>query len=102
MISFIVPFMTIEKDKFLNINEGFEYSNSANIVYSTIKTIKNINSLKCEKEIILVDNSHTWPEIELPNLRVIKGWQSLPLKKINIKFLLFLTYGFVFLTLFNY
>ena len=83
MISFIVPFMTVEEDKFLNLNEGFEYSDSANVVYATIKTIKNINTLKCEKEILLVDNSHTWPEIELPNVRVIKGWQALPLEKLE-------------------
>jgi len=83
MISFIVPFMTVEEDKFLNLNEGFEYSDSANVVYATIKTIKNINTLKCEKEILLVDNSHTWPEMELPNVRVIKGWQALPLEELE-------------------
>ena len=83
MISFIVPFMTVEKDKFLNINEGFEYSDSENIVDCTIKTIKNINSLKCEKEILLVDNSHTWPKIDLLNVRVIKGWQALPLEELE-------------------
>ena len=86
MISFIVPFSTIEKDKFLNLNEKedlWEENDSANIIYSTIKTIKNINSLKCEKEILLVDNSHTWPEMELPNVRVIKGWQALPLKELE-------------------
>jgi hypothetical protein len=86
MISFIIPFSTIEKDKFLNLNEKkdlWEENDSANIIYSTIKTIKNINSLKCEKEILLVDNSHTWPEIELPNVRVIKGWQALPLEELE-------------------
>jgi len=83
MISFIVPFMTIVKDKFLNINEGFEYSDSENMIYATTKTIKNINSLKCEKEILLVDNSHTWPEVDLPNVRVIKGWQALPLEELE-------------------
>lgn len=86
MISFIVPFSTIEKDKFLNLNEKedlWEENDLSNIVYSTIKTIKNINSLKCEKEILLVDNSHTWPEIELPNVRVIKGWQALPLEELK-------------------
>jgi hypothetical protein len=83
MISFIVPFMTVEEDKFLNLNEGFEYSDSANVIYSTIKTIKNINSLKCEKEILLVDNSHTWPEVDLPNVRVIKGWQALPVEELE-------------------
>ena len=83
MISFIVPFMTVEEDKFLNLNEGFEYSDSANVVYATIKTIKNINTLKCEKEILLVDNSHTFPDIDLPNVRVIKGLQALPLKELE-------------------
>ena len=83
MISFIIPFVTVEKDKFLNLNEGFDYSNSDNVVFSTIKTIKNINSLKCEKEIILVDNSHTWPDLELPNVRVIKGWQALPIEELK-------------------
>ena len=83
MISFIIPFMTVERDKFLNLNEGFEYSDSANVIYSTIKTIKNINSLKCEKEILLVDNSHTWPDVDLPNVRVIKGWQALPVEELE-------------------
>ena len=86
MISFIIPFSTIEKDKFLNLNEKEELwkeNASANIIYSTIKTIKNINSLKCEKEILLVDNSHTWPEMNLPNVRVIKGWQALPLEELE-------------------
>ena len=69
MISFIVPFMTVEKDKFLNLNDGFEFSDSSSVIYSTIKTIKNINTLKCEKEIILVDNSHTWPNLDLPNFK---------------------------------
>ena len=86
MISFIIPFSTIEKDKFLNLNEKedlWEENDAGNIVYSTIKTIKNINSLKCEKEIILVDNSHTWLEVDLPNVRVIKGWQALPLEELE-------------------
>ena len=75
MISFIVPFTTYEKDKFLNLNKGFEYSNVNNTVFSTFKTIKSINSLKCEKEILLIDNSNTFPNVSLPNLRVIKGFQ---------------------------
>ena len=86
MISFIVPFSTIEKDKFLNLNEKedlWEENDSANIIFSTIKTIKNINSLKCEKEILLIDNSHTFPDVELPNVRVIKGWQALPLEELE-------------------
>ena len=87
MISFVVPFSTIEKDKFLNLNEKelshWLENDSANIVYSTIKTIKNINSLKCEKEILLMGNSHTWSNIDLPNVRVIKGWQALPLEELE-------------------
>ena len=86
MISFIIPFSTIEKDKFLNLNEKedlWEENDAGNIVYSTIKTIKNINSLKCEKEILLVDNSHTWPDVDLPNVRVIKGWQALPVEELE-------------------
>ena len=86
MISFIIPFSTIEKDKFLNLNEKedlWKENDSANIIYSTIKTIKNINSLECEKEILLMDNSHTWPKVDLPNVRVIKGWQALPLEELE-------------------
>jgi hypothetical protein len=86
MISFIIPFSTIEKDKFLNLNEKdsiWEENDSASIIFSTIKTIKNINTLKCEKEILLVDNSHTFPDIDLPNVRVIKGLQALPLKELE-------------------
>jgi len=83
MISFIVPFTTYEKDKFLNLNKGFEYSNINNTVFSTFKAIKSINSLKCEKEILLIDNSHTWPEMKLPNVRVIKGWQAIPLEELK-------------------
>ena len=83
MISFIIPFVTVEEDKFLNLNDGFDITDSSAIVYSTIKTIKNINSLKCEKEIILVDNSHTWPNLDLPNLKVIKGWQAVPLEELR-------------------
>ena len=40
MISFIVPFSTIEKDKHLNLNEKedlWEENNESNIVYCTIK-----------------------------------------------------------------
>lgn len=83
MISFVVPFCTVEKDKFLNLNAGYDESDSSNVVFSTIKAIKSINSLKCDKEIILVDNSHTWPDIALPNVRVIKGWQAIPVEELK-------------------
>jgi hypothetical protein len=32
---------------------------------------------------LLVDNSHTWPEVDLPNVRVIKGWQALPVEELE-------------------
>ena len=86
MISFIVPFSTIEDEKFLNLNEKdtiWSENDSANIVFSTLKTLKNIESLDCEKEIILVDNSHTWPEVDLPYVKVVKGWQALPLEELK-------------------
>lgn len=50
MISFIVPFSTIEKGGFLNLNEKkalWEENDFASIMYSTLKTIKNINNLNC-------------------------------------------------------
>ena len=86
MISFIVPFSTIKKGHFLNLNEKngmWDENDESNVIYSTMKTLKNINSLKCEKEILLIDNSHTWPGIELPNVRVVKGWQALPKKELE-------------------
>ena len=86
MISFIVPFSTIKKGHFLNLNEKngmWDENDESNVIYSTMKTLKNINSLKCEKEILLIDNSHTWPDIELPNVRVVKGWQALPKKELK-------------------
>jgi hypothetical protein len=48
VISFIVPFSTIEKGGFLNLNEKkalWEENDFASIMYSTLKTIKNINNL---------------------------------------------------------
>ena len=48
-----------------------------------MQTLQNINTLKCEKEILLIDNSHTWPDIELPNVRVVKGWQAIPKKELE-------------------
>ena len=76
----------LEGRSFLNLNEKdvlWDENDSANIVYCTIRTIKNINSLKCEKEILLIDNSHTFPDIDLPNVRVIKGWQALPREELE-------------------
>ena len=87
MISFIIPYCTIEKDKFLNLNEKellhWLENDSSNILHSTIKTIRNVNTLKCEKEILIIDNSHTFPDIDLPNVRVIKGWQALPREELE-------------------
>lgn len=73
MISFIVPFAA---------NNGqltyWDRTDTENIISNTIDCIKNINkTFSLDKEIILVDNTHNFPDIEMPNLKVIKGWQGL-------------------------
>ena len=37
----------------------WDENDESNVIYSTLKTLKNINTLKCDKEILLIDNSHT-------------------------------------------
>lgn len=73
MISFIIPF---------SANDGqLEYwpkTDTPRIILTTINCIRNINDVfDQEKEIILVDNTHNFPDIKMPNLRIIKGWQAL-------------------------
>ena len=63
MISFIIPFSTIEKDKFLNLNEKedlWEENDSANIIYCTIKTIKNIKKLVTEYSRFFFNRYWVW------------------------------------------
>ena len=47
------------------------------MVTMTIKVIRNIEKYNGDYEIILVDNSNNWPQIGIPNLRVVKGYQYL-------------------------
>ena len=86
MISFIVPYATIEKKNNINLNETenlWNENNSDNILYSTLKTIRSINSLNCDKEILLIDNTHTFPNINLPNVKIIKGFQALSVEELK-------------------
>jgi hypothetical protein len=73
MISFIVPFASNDgKLDYWNITD------TDSIVSNTVDCISNINkTFSIDKEIILVDNTHNFPNIELPNLKIIKGWQGL-------------------------
>ena len=79
-ISFVMTYCTVEKDKhlLLDIKDWISQTDSEEIRKSTIAVINNINKY-CEEphEIILVDNSHTWEEVPMDNLRVIKGVQTL-------------------------
>ena len=78
-ISFIIPFCSIDKTKHLNIPSSWPESNYFATVITTMRVIKNIINTKVSEnvyEIILVDNSHNWPDIDLPNVKVIKGFQG--------------------------
>ena len=73
MISFIIPFAS---------NDGrliyWGRTDTDSIVSNTVSCINNINkTFSIDKEIILVDNTHNFPHIELPNLKIVKGWQGL-------------------------
>ena len=88
MISFIIPFCTIEKSSTLKLDEkrnqvdsAFEQTNSQLIADATDKVIKNIGkNCNQEHEIIIVDNSNTFSwylnQEDYKNLRVIKGLQT--------------------------
>ena len=71
MISFIIPFAS----KGDNLHE-WKDTDSSMIIFSTIMAIKNINKIvDVDKEIILVDNTNTFPNIEITNLKIVKGLQ---------------------------
>ena len=79
MISFVLNFCSIEKNRYLNISSSWLPNNYFKMVSTTIKIIRNIqkhNFKNHDYEIILVDNSHNWPDIDLPNVRVVKGFQG--------------------------
>ena len=83
MISFILNFCSIDKGKFIHIPGTWESNNYYKMVSTTIKVIKNIQQHKFEHEIILIDNSHNWPNITLSNVRVIKGFQSMTMTELE-------------------
>tara|TARA_Y100000401_G_scaffold117066_1_gene124548 strand:+ start:3894 stop:4808 length:915 start_codon:yes stop_codon:yes gene_type:complete len=78
-VSIIVPFAaTNHENHQMGHLWNFSETNYDNIVLTTIEVIRNINKVLCNtnKEIILVDNTHNFPEIYLPNLKIVKGWQG--------------------------
>ena len=79
MINFIIAFATYDSSKHINHAEWVD-TNDGRIILATIQAIRNINIIHSDidKKIILVDNTNTFPDIELPNLEIIKGWQYLP------------------------
>jgi hypothetical protein len=76
MITFIIPFCSIDETTHLNIPNTWKDNNWFTMVSTTLKIIKNINEHHMDREIILVDNSHNWPNIGIPRVRVIPGWQA--------------------------
>ena len=77
MISFIIPFCSIDKKYNINIPDSWHNNNWYSMVTMTIKVIRNIEKYNGDYEIILVDNSNNWQQIGIPNLRVVKGYQHL-------------------------
>jgi len=73
MISFIIAFAS----KGDNLHD-WKTTDSSMIIFSTIMAIKNINKIiDIDKEIILVDNTNSFPDIKMPNLKIVKGIQYL-------------------------
>ena len=72
MISFIIPYAS-KGDNLYNWGDT-DYSF---ITFTTILAIKNINKIFSSRdiEIILVDNTNTFPKIKIPNLKIVKGLQ---------------------------
>jgi len=76
MVSFIIPYCTVDKKKHLNLSQWRD-TDDEKILQATLASIDNINKLYSFKyEIILVDNSNTFPDLRLENVKVIRGWQS--------------------------
>tara|TARA_B110000503_G_scaffold100101_1_gene149753 strand:- start:1676 stop:2548 length:873 start_codon:yes stop_codon:yes gene_type:complete len=73
MISFIIAFASRGD----NLHD-WKDTDGGMIILSTILAIKNINKvIDLPKEIILVDNTNTFPDIKIPNLKIVKGIQHL-------------------------
>ena len=86
-ISFILNYCTVERVNhlLLDIKDTWLEQTDSNGIYSaTIQVINNINKFcKVPHEIILVDNSNTWPGENLENLKVIKGLQTLTKERLR-------------------
>lgn len=77
MISIIIPFASSDSGNDIKL-PNHPITVTADIIYNTICLVKNINKkIKVDKEIILVDNTHSFPNIKMDNLKIVKGWQSL-------------------------
>ena len=84
LVSIIIPFASNEGQDIKLPNHPI--TTSCNIIYNTIQIVNNINKvLKFNKEIIIVDNTHSFPDIIMPNLRIVKGWQALKEEDIKSK-----------------
>jgi len=83
-VSIIIPFAAVTLQ-----NRGHLNNRSTDdldfVILTTIEVIKNINNVlaNIDKEILLVDNTHNFPNISMPNLKIIKGWQGLDGTSIN-------------------
>jgi len=76
-VSIIIPFAVLSKKQMGHLG-NFKETNYNITVLTTIEAIRNINKVlqNVDKEIILVDNTHNFPKITIPNLRIVKGWQG--------------------------
>lgn len=82
MLSIIIPFASYE-NKDINL-PSHPQTDTGYLIFSTISVIQNINKkITQEKEIILVDNTNSFPDIKMPNLRIIKGLQYRSVKEVK-------------------
>ena len=76
-VSIIIPFAALTTKQTGHL-DNFEETDYDITVLTTIEAIRNINNIlkSIDTEIILVDNTHNFPKITLPNLKIVKGWQG--------------------------
>lgn len=83
MISFIIPFSCVEENVSYNL-PSWTPTRKDKAVLTTIEVIRNINKVvEQDHEIILVDNSNNFPKVNIPNLKIIKGLQTLNIKELK-------------------
>lgn len=83
MVSFIIPYCTYSSKDPINLSL-WKDTDDDKIYKATLAAINNINKVhEFQKEIIIVDNSNTFPQVVLPNVKVVKGWQYLPVEEIK-------------------